>query len=241
VSLTEKTLELNIIHEFLTQFQTIYSKAFALGTTLRQEGSLGYDSRILGTLNQSWTSTVFQFKRAYDHFGSGTTETYEFEINNNGKRDQHSLLWRMCRGSPDIALYAFPLIDSHLALQSRIPNLLTNTAFMDTTDVPMSWISSRSHSVRVFPSTWTAQVLSEPKPVRLRRFEDLFNLPKKERFGVSISVMRENLKKPLYVEEYLESKRSQSRSALPLEVKSRRPRFTFSIFPSLDATEEWSL
>src|SRR5438132_12454770 len=105
----------------------------------------------------------------------------------------------MCRGSPDIALYAFSLIDSHLALQSRIPNLLTNTAFMDTTDVPMSWISSRSHSVRVFPSTWTAQVLSEPKPVRLRRFEDLFNLPKKIHCVISHSLMRYTPKKPLNV------------------------------------------
>ncbi len=135
MSLTEKTLELNLIHEFLTQCRSVYPKAFAAGTTLTQEGRRGYDSRVLGTLDPRWKAAVFQFKRAIDHFGSGAAETFVFEINNNGKKDQHSLLWRISGGNPNVAIYVLPLVDSHRLLRNYVPDLRVHAGYIDAADI----------------------------------------------------------------------------------------------------------
>jgi hypothetical protein len=187
------------------------------GTTLKQESYLGYDSRALGLLPQFWRMAVFQFKRAIRKRNTHLGEEYTFLINNNGKRDQHILLYLMSRGKPHVSLYVFPVFVTLNDIRKFSPNLLQRTFFVDVADIPPWLVDNRLHQVVVYPHYRMGVLHSERREIKLISFEEMLKSIAERRVGVTIEELRENLK---------------GRELEGAKVRSTRPRFTFQIFPS---------
>ncbi|MEM2738933.1 MAG: hypothetical protein QXK93_08115 [Candidatus Bathyarchaeia archaeon] len=218
-SLNEKTLELNISAEILRICRRYDPKAFMFGTTLRQEGSpgYGYDSRALGRIPQFWRTAVFQFKRALQVRNTPLDYEYTFQINNNGKCDQHLLLYNMCGGKPLTALYVLPLYVTLNDVRNAAPNLLNNTLFADVADIPPQLIDRTPHTLLVYPRRLKGIIFSERKEIKLIHIEEAAKSIAEKKIGISIEELRKKLKMGK-IEGW--------------ESASKRPRFTFQIFPS---------
>jgi hypothetical protein len=220
-SLNEKTLELNISAEFLEICRRYNSKAFMFGTTLQQEGSpgFGYDSRVLGQLPQFWRVAVFQFKRAVQRISNTRLgDEYKFFINNNGKRDQHLILYSMCGARRRVAFYALPLLITLNDVRNAAPNLLQYTLFADAADIPPHLIDMTPHTLLVYPRSLKGIILSERIEIKLIQIEELVKIVEEKKIGISIEELLENLRF----------------SKIKLwENASKRPKYTFQIFPNL--------
>lgn len=215
--LNEKTLELNISTELLNICRRYDQNTFMFGTTLKQESYLGYDCRALGRLPQFWRTVVFQFKRALVMRNTRRDEEYTFQINNNGKHDQHIILYLMSGGRSQVSLYVFPTFVTLNDVRSLSPNLLQRTFFVDVTDIPPRLVDNRSHQVLVYPSHRIGVVKSERKEIKLIPFEEILKSIAERRVGVTIKELLGNLK---------------GKELEGAKIKSTRPRFTFQIFPS---------
>ncbi|GBC73270.1 hypothetical protein HRbin04_00667 [archaeon HR04] len=215
--LNEKTLELNISAEILGICRRQDPRAFMFGTTLKQEGKqgYGYDSIVLGRLQQSWRTAAFQFKRALQR--KPFSNVYVFQINNNVRHDQHLILYNMCGGKHLTALYVLPLYITLNDVRSAAPNLLNNTLFADAADIPPQWIDRTPHTLLVYPQRLQGIILSERKEIKLITIEYIAKSIAEKKIGISIEELRKNIKMGK-IERW--------------ENASKRPRFTFQIFPS---------
>jgi len=178
-SLNEKTLELNISAEFLEICRRYDSKAFMFGTTLQQEGSpgFGYDSRVLGRLPSFWRVAVFQFKRAVQRIkNTRLGDEYKFFINNNGKCDQHLILYNMCGARHRVAFYVLPLFITLNDVRNATPNLLQYTLFADAVDIPSHFIDRTPHTLLVYPRYLKGVILSEKIEIKLIPIEELIKI-----------------------------------------------------------------
>jgi len=212
---SEKTLELNIIHELLEFVQRFDDQSFAVGLTLRQEGTLGYDSRILSQLPQSWRTAPLQFKRARKKRKTVFGKEYSFMINNNRNRDQHLLLYQLCRGRHNIAFYVFPLFLTENELKDSLPELTEATAILDVAEIPPYIIKNQSHRVLVYPTQSFAFVRSEEIRVEIINLGDLKGRMLRREVGLSIEEVRSNMREMFEYEK---------------NITSKRPLFIFQIF-----------
>ena len=217
LGLNEKTLELNISTEFLNICRRYDPQAFLFGTTLRQESYLGYDSRALGQLPQFWRTAVFQFKRALSKRITHLGDEYAFHINNNGNRDQHIFLYLMSGGRPLTALYVLPLFTTLNDVRNQSPHLLGQTVYADAIDIPPWLVNNSSHTLLVYPRHRLGIVLSNKKEIKILTSEEIIANISEKKIGVAIEELRRNLKT-----KHIEG----------AETRSRRPKFTFQIFPS---------
>jgi len=215
--LNEKTLELNISTEFLNICRRYDPRAFIFGTTLRLESYFGYDSRALGQLPQFWRTAVFQFKRALQARISRRGKEYTFQINNNRYRDQHIILHLMSGGRPQVALYVLPLFITLDDVRKHTPNLLRETVFADAADIPPWVVDNSPHTMLVYPRHRQGIILSERREIKILTSEELIRQISEKKIGVTIEELRRNLKV-----EHIEG----------AETRSKRPRFTFHIYPS---------
>ena len=220
LSLNEKTLELNISAEFLHICRHFDPKAFIFGTTLQQESSpgFGYDSRVLGRLPPFWRAAVFQFKRAVQRISNTPLgDEYKFFINNNGKSDQHLILYNMCGARHRVAFYVLPLFITLNDVRNAAPNLLQHTLFADVADIPPHFIDRAPHTMLVYPQHLIGIILSERIEIKLIQIEELVKIIGEKKIGMPIEELLENLRMG---------------KIKPWEKPSKRPRFTFQIFPS---------
>lgn len=212
---SEKTLELNIVHELLEFVRSFDDQSFAVGLTLKQEGSLGYDSRILSQLPPSWKTAVLQFKRAQKKKKTPLGDEFWFTINNNNNRDQHLLLYQLCRGQRNVAFYVFPLFMTESELKNSLPELTQATVVLDAADVPPHIIRNRPHSVIVYPAQRFAFVKSEEVRVEIMFLGVLKERMLHREIGLPIKKIRSNMKNMFAFEK---------------NITSRRPLFLFQIF-----------
>jgi len=215
--LNEKTLELNISAEFLRICRNYDHQSFMLGITLRREKYRGYDSEVFGRLPQFWRAAVFQFKKAL-RFRRKTPlgPEYKFQINNNGNRDQHLLLYLMSGGRAFVSLYVLPMFITLADVRNQAPNLLQKTYFADARAIPPSLINRATHSLLAYPQKLFARVLSNEQKIDLYPFGKVVMAIEKRELGITIEELQKNLRTPKEA-----------------EFKSKRPRFTFQIFPNL--------
>lgn len=208
-------MELNVIHELLEFVQKFDDQSFAVGLTLRQEGTLGFDSKILSQLPQSWRTAALQFKRARKKRKTVFGKEYLFMINNNRNRDQHLLLYQLCRGRRNVALYVFPLFLTENELKDSLPELTDATVILDVADIPPHIIRNRSHRVLVYPTHRFAFVKSEGVRVEIINLEDLKRRMLRREVGLSIEEIRSNMREMFEYEK---------------NITSKRPLFLFQIF-----------
>jgi hypothetical protein len=185
------------------------------GTTLREESYRGYDSRALGNLPQFWRTAVFQFKRALSKRVTRLGDEYTFHINNNGNRDQHIFLWLMSGGKPLTSLYVLPLFITLNDVRSQSPRLLGQTVYADVKDIPPWFVDNSPHTLLVYPSHNFGVVQSERKEIKIFTSKDIITYLSEKKIGVAVEELRGNLTKPIE----------------GIETRSRRPRFTFQVFP----------
>lgn len=212
---SEKTLELNIVHELLEFVQEFDAQSFAVGLTLRQEGSIGYDSRILSQLPQTWRTAALQFKRARRKIKTMLGVEFSFMINNNKNRDQHLLLYRLCRGQRNVAFYVLPLFLTENELKDSLPELTDATAVVDVANIPPHIIGDRAHRLLVYPSHRFAFVRSEEVRVEIIYLGELKKLMLGREVGLSIEQIRSNMREMFIYEK---------------NIISKRPSFLFQIF-----------
>lgn len=213
MSVNEKTLELNITHEILTIAQRSNPHAFAFGTTMRREGNLGFDSRILGSLPGQWRSAVLQYKRPYDTRNRG--QSYLFEINNNTHNDQHALLQHFCGGAHDVAFYVLPIYLDLVDVRRDTPHLIDSVYLADVMDISIHVIDGIPHDIEVFPAQSIGIVHSKDDRVKLERLEGILALIHGRKAGLDLESLRKNMK-----------------SEPNERVKTMRPRINLVYFPS---------
>jgi hypothetical protein len=129
-------------------------KSFATGLHINLEGRKGggYDVCINSPSNFQGGSPRLLFMQ----FKAGTEQAFctdsksifygdamkpsvhvEFEINNNGKRNQHRLLTDLAAkaGNKDAVLYVFPRIVNEVQLMANVGRLLGKTSFISLSDI----------------------------------------------------------------------------------------------------------
>jgi hypothetical protein len=213
LAVNEKTLELNITHEILTIAQRSDSHAFAFGTTMRREGNLGFDSRILGSLPGQWRSAVLQYKRPYGTQNQG--QSYLFEINNNKHKDQHALLQQFCGGMHGVAFYVLPIYLDLVDVRRDTPHLIDSVYLADVMDISMHIVDGLPHDIEVFPSQSMGVLHSMEARFKLERVESILSLIHSRKAGLDLETIRKNMK----------SEPSE-------RVKTMRPRINLVSFPS---------
>jgi hypothetical protein len=217
--LNEKTLELNITHELLETYRMFDRKAFALGTTLNEEGKNGYDSRILGRYPHFWSVSPLQYKKAKRRYPVGRNQfSYVFEINNNRHNDQQIILfYTLAGGMKNVAFYALPAIYTQTEFSSSLPHLLNRTYYVDVSEIKPSWVNRRRHQIHLNPQQKIAFLHSkERQKIEVMSSEELMGVLAERQIGINISTLLENMKQPVQKE---------------FKNLSKRPRFLFSIFP----------
>ena len=133
----EKTLELNITHEGMSN-----AGIGVFGFTQQQESRIGAD--VLFPYSQP---LILQFKAAR----SGIDGSWaRFRVNNNKNKNQHRVLDVIARSGLCDARYAFPLIMSDAFLTSNFGNLMNFTCMIDASRLTgsLNWIN-QSHSIVV--------------------------------------------------------------------------------------------
>ena len=133
----EKTLELNITHEGMSN-----AGIGVFGFTQRQESRIGAD-----VLFPYSKPLILQFKAAK----SGLDGSWaRFRVNNNKRKNQHRVLDVIARSGLCDAHYAFPLIMSDAFLTSNFGNLLNFTCMIDASRLTrkLNWIN-QAHTVTV--------------------------------------------------------------------------------------------
>src|SRR3989339_785808 len=93
---------------------------------------------------------------------------YRFEINNNGKRDQHLKLYLLSSiinriFNVSLIHYALPAISDTSELAVHSPNFLPRTYFIDPSRMPVETLDNNVHIVEINTHNNTAIVFSEPK------------------------------------------------------------------------------
>jgi len=218
----EKTLELNVTHEILSICRRHDAHAFCFGTTLIQESNKGYDSKTIAKLPQSWLTSPLQYKSAKTRkkAGKGNFE-YVFEINNNSWYDQHLILYyHLAGGRKNVAFYVLPAIFTNGEFYSSLPNLLAKTFLVDVADIRPYWVDNERHRLHMFPHLRMATLSSEDKrEIKIMSMEEFGKLLVETKVGAKISVLRENMLRPIKED---------------LNASSKRPRFLLNIFPGQD-------
>jgi len=133
----EKTLELNITHEGMSN-----AGIGVFGFTQRQESRIGAD-----VLFPFGKPLILQFKAAK----SGLDGSWaRFRVNNNKKKNQHRVLDVIARSGLCDAHYAFPLIRSDAFLTSNFGNLMNLTCMIEASRLTgnLNW-TNQSHSIVV--------------------------------------------------------------------------------------------
>lgn len=130
-SISEKTLELNVIANMLEDERKRFQRASAYGFSLQYEARTGLDSTIDVNIPGRPTIVAFQFKKPYEMQDG----EYTFEINNNRQRNQHNILRlfavRVGRQGHFSVFYAFPCFVDMTELSINSPNFLRQTRFLD--------------------------------------------------------------------------------------------------------------
>lgn len=226
----EKTLELNITHELLQIGRRYDPDAFAFGTTLIEESHVGYDSRILGRFPPYWVASPKQFKRAKRRQRVGRRQfIYFFDINNNTYNDQHLILYYVLAGGiRNVAYYVLPAIYTQNEFSNSLPHLLNQTFYIDVADIHPNWVDTQKHRVLLYPHHRMALLQSDKeRQISVISSEEFIGLIAEKKIGARISTILENMKYPPKTDVIL---------------KSKRPRFVFSIFPRVpDAPEPWTV
>jgi hypothetical protein len=120
-SLTEKTVELNVIAELLSViWGRTHRAAIATGPSLKEKGSLPYDIRI----DLEGRPFFVQFKRAHRK-----GHELHYEINFNQEVDQHDRLLNLERFGFAV-VYCLPIFDTVATLNSNRSKLLNPQATM---------------------------------------------------------------------------------------------------------------
>jgi len=161
MSISEKTLELNVSHNLLSISRIFSPSAFLIGFTLRNERVHGLDVAI--NLNDGRLGPSYQFKKP-----TMRQNVYKFSINNNNAHDQHHKLvaWatilRIVQGYSPV-FYAFPAIANYNQLSILSPNFLNDTYFVSPLDFPDSILDNHSHVLEIDVNTDSITVSSKSK------------------------------------------------------------------------------
>lgn len=133
----EKTLELNITHEGLSNVGI-----GVIGFTQQQESRIGAD-----VFYPCARPFVIQFKAAKEGIDNSAATFY---VNNNKRINQHRALDAIARSGVCEAYYAFPLIVSNLFLAANFGRLLDFTIMVDAQRLTgtLNWYDE-THSVEV--------------------------------------------------------------------------------------------
>jgi len=140
----EKTLELNVSAELVEYFRIFDPKCYLKGLTLRKEHRRGWDVRVSGFF------TFFQFK--------APRVNGIFSLNRTKSKDQHSILFNLCRGQRGIAYYVFPYYRNENELSHFSPHMLQNTYFADIAKI--GDLPKRIHSVELDLTRMIAMIYS---------------------------------------------------------------------------------
>ena len=122
MKVSEKSLELNVGAELLMWLRGPWGKpkAYLRGLTQREESQKGVDFSALASGTRIF---AFQFKAP---MGPRDGEPYKFRI----QRPQHEKLSELAEESGNV-FYVLPYYRSSVKLQSDVPNLLSDTWFLD--------------------------------------------------------------------------------------------------------------
>ena len=133
----EKTLELNITHEGLSNVGI-----GVIGFTQQQESRIGAD-----VFYPCARPFVIQYKAAKEGIDNSAATFY---VNNNKRMNQHRALDAIARSGVCEAYYAFPLIVSNLFLAANFGRLLDFTIMVDAQRLTgtLNWYGE-THSVGV--------------------------------------------------------------------------------------------
>lgn len=134
---------------------------------------------------------------------------------NNNNRDQHLLLYQLCRGRRNVAFYVFPLVLTEDEFKDSLPELTDVTVVLDVANIPPNMIRNRSHRVLVYPTQRFAYVRSQEIRVEIIYLEDLKKRMLGREVGLSIGEVRSNMREMFMYEK---------------NVTSKRPSFLFQIF-----------
>jgi len=116
----------------------------------------------------------------------------------------------MCGARPRVAFYVLPLFITLNDVRNAAPNLLQYTLFADAADIP-------PHFLLVYPQYLIGIILSERIEIKLIQIQELVKIIGEKKIGMSIEELLGNLRMG---------------KIEPWEKPSKRPRFTFQIFPS---------
>jgi hypothetical protein len=133
----EKTLELNITHEGLTNVGI-----GVIGLTQQQESRIGAD-----VFYPCARPFVIQFKAAKEGIDNSSATFY---VNNNKLRNQHRALDAIARSGVCEAYYAFPLVVSDVFLATNFGSLLDFTVMVDAQRLTgtLNWFD-KTHRVEI--------------------------------------------------------------------------------------------
>lgn len=164
MSVSEKTLELNITTELVSQFRNRGYQTTTFGLTLQQELIEGYDSSIYVN---NYYAILIQYKAGRYR---PTRRYYTFYINNNSTRDQHTRLLSNNSLSAN-AYYAFPLITTPMDVIRYSGSIIERTVF-----VPSNWIGilnppNRAPRITIDESTLTPIVHNQHKKLEYLKGE----------------------------------------------------------------------
>ena len=172
MKVSEKSLELNLGAELLALLRGRCGrqKTYLRGLTQREESEEGAD--FLVQLPEETRIFAFQFKAPS---GPREGEPYKFRI----QRPQHGKLSKLAKESGNV-FYVLPYYLSTVKLQSDVPNLLSDTWFLDVESMNGTDVFGTNESTTVSCAQRRASINSE---YELRRIDDLEpgdGIPKEE-------------------------------------------------------------
>lgn len=183
---SEKTLELNICAEVLTEIRSYQGcdKAFWIGMKQQQEARNGLDELISHLPAGLHLALQFKAPRSEprDHI------PYRFTINDK----QNTNLLRLANRRPEAVLYVFPHYNTFTRMRSNSPHLLTDTYVLKVDDLrwlPLSTNKLGTHYVETDPPL--AVIRSEPTNAKLLSIypvlKDIFGRERDELTNMLIS------------------------------------------------------
>lgn len=191
---SEKTLELNICAEILTEIRSYQGcdKAFWIGMKQQQEARNGLDELISNLPAGLHLAVQFKAPRSEPR----DQIPYRFTINDR----QNANLLRLANKRPEAVFYVFPHYNTFTSMRSNSPHLLTNTYALKVDDLrllPPSTNKLGTHYVETDPPL--AIIRSEPAHTKLLAVYSLL----KDIFGVEWGELKSILISHELVKEWL--------------------------------------